>query len=332
LPSVTNREAVSLRALYLVPETATYGVRPCALKQALSHILTQQAPPKDITVFGPSFSGSVDSLLNAARAPLGILGTTPINQKAEASAKSSAAAVEATHASACVPAALGNAFVPCIITYSSSATVRNNDQIGEPIHYHTLAVADDVKMRALSKMAASLGVDSTNVAVIYEDTVFGVEVSAVASAAHFDRIPVPVNVADVRYGLADHQTKIQSKPPIDLAVLDQHLALDEGAENGSEFPIEESRLTPASSELALRAPPMSATDCFFLIVCARRCPACNWWISPPIGYCPIQTLFMPAEASLRLDRASSMDADKNQKTSAPMQGWEATRSPPRLQM
>ena len=41
--------------------------------------------------------------------------------------------------------------------------------------------------------------------------------------SRMDRIPVPVNIADVRYGRAEKAAKTQPKAPIDLSAVDQHL-------------------------------------------------------------------------------------------------------------
>src|SRR5205823_1215172 len=107
------------------------------------------------------------------------------------------------------------------------------------------------------------------IALVYEATVFGDQVCKnITSSAKFlgtiefklcaDAVKVafPVNIADVRYGLRNKALERQKqRAKADANAIFQgpdRLALQEGAENGSEFPeSQQSPLTAASTELVL---------------------------------------------------------------------------------
>jgi len=237
-------QKIEIRALYVVPERATSGLDVDAFRQAVTRISKQPAwlvPNKrlHLVVFGPAFSGSMDSLIRAVGVPSAESPefdlAAPTDFKVISAAATAGSNSDATSA---LEFTVGPSSVPVTLSY-------------EP-----LTLSDDSKLQALRSLAASLGIKPPEkLAIIYESTVFGLE--AARKRAGFDddivRIPVPVNIADVRYGFADKNSKAAVKTPVDLPQWEQHLALDEGAENGTEFPREKSLLTPTSSELALHA-------------------------------------------------------------------------------
>jgi hypothetical protein len=62
----------------------------------------------------------------------------------------------------------------------------------------------------------------------------------------------PANIADIRYGLQEQRKQDQRDSGLKLPVTNEHLSLELGAENGSEYPeSRQSGLTSVSAELAL---------------------------------------------------------------------------------
>ncbi len=150
---------------------------------------------------------------------------------------------------------------------SPSATADSNTQIrtvARPtgiISYDTLARSDTQKLNLIEDIRTELSVDPTKVAIVYESTTFGIEACTPGSSAELAicknalKIPLPVNIADVRYGLQQKAAakaqggELQSLLPGDV----MHLSLEQGAENGSEFPeSQQSSITAASTELELQ--------------------------------------------------------------------------------
>jgi hypothetical protein len=233
---------VEIRALYIVPERATFGVDVDAFRQAVTRITQQTSwlvpyKARHLMVFGPAFSGSMDSLARAVGVPSTQTPESAPVYPTDFKVISAAATAESNTA----------------VQSSLESTV---DASPTPVKllYQPLTVSDDNKIKALKGLARSLGIPLKKLAIIYESTVFGLEAARNRDDdGDITRIPVPVNVADVRYGIVDKNSKAALKAPVDLPQWEQHLALDEGAENGTEFPREKSLLTPTSSELALQA-------------------------------------------------------------------------------
>ena len=267
----TSSREVEVRALYVITETGTYGIQRAALQSALLKIDEQvtpaleglapaspvgsgcngttAAPAGDAILFGPTFSGSLDSVRETM-----------------------------LELSRCGSAEKKLQRIQSLRVLSSSATVDTNEQVGKSgrfavehlIDYHTFARTDLQKLQFIDGLRSVLNVDPEKVAVVYESTTFGMEAckdyatragsGIVASAgipticAKALKLPVPVNIADVRFGLRE-KAAAQAREAKSKSLLSRdtaRLSLEEGAENGSEFPeSQQSPLTSVSTELEL---------------------------------------------------------------------------------
>lgn len=175
----------------------------------------------------------------------------------------------------------------CVI--SSAATDSTNSAIDAAyanVRYASLALVDSQKILQIARFARRAGIDfpdaldrpqghaRSKIAILAEASTFGYGVcdifppSFVAGALRdregmglvygfcnsATRLSFPATIADIRYGLQQQQAQQAN----DLATAasqvqnDQHLSLEDGAENGSEFPeSQESALTAASDQLQL---------------------------------------------------------------------------------
>lgn len=253
---------IDVRALYLIPETAAYGLQQAALRSAVAkidagvmdakgaaHVMSEgnesaaakkragaPASPVPVVLFGPMFSGSLDSVRETAVALW----------SASASAWPHVNSMEAV---------------------STSATVDSNEAVNESrarpqLHYTTSARSDGAKLKFIQRIAGRIGVAPNKVAIVYEATTFGLEACRHVSTGESipdlckeaTQLPFPVNIADVRFGLraktAAHAA--QTKNSLPMSFDDTRLSLEDGAENGSEFPeSHQSPLTAVSTELEL---------------------------------------------------------------------------------
>lgn len=275
----------SVRAIYVVPETATYGVAQKTLRCAMSRIETQlrlEMPerldtagepsaqclkgmpgdigkmlqpsvqalkgsalavfplcePASLPIFGPGFSGSLDSIRQAL----------------------SAFAPPASHTDIATRL--------CLI--SSATTVSSNRFIDGPVgegyslNYQPLAVDDDSKLDALAALAHDYGVQPKQIAFLREASIFGAgfcgkddpskpETARTRLCKGATKIAFPPNIADIRLQRRRHEDERKDdKSSLKLPALSQHLKLEEGIENGSEFPDSgQSGMTDISSELQL---------------------------------------------------------------------------------
>ena len=267
-----------IRALYFITDTATWGVsRPqlvCAAKQinallpggavdvsscsaVTDHgskslrvgLLQYPGCPsgermKTLVMLGPTFSGAVDSVGQSLRKILG---------------------PEMTDA--------------CLV--SGFTTVGSNIRTTyryEKLHYARLALDDGVKLLGLANLAKSFGyfvpgerleqdTPRKDVAFLAEASTFGFGICSPSETMSGDArerviefcsdaqvLYFPAAIADIRYGL--DQQKARQKNEVQAAVQsalpNDHLTLDAGAENGSEFPENrQTKLTAASQQLAL---------------------------------------------------------------------------------
>ena len=289
-----KEKATSVRAVYVIPETASYGVATDALGCAVDRIseqLSLEPPPVKgleaklcrakpsndagkatierrpasaesrkkssfvshpyckpttdggpyLTILGPGVSGSLDSLLQfAARTKL----------------TSSALPVDGRTTIAI------NGF--CLV--SSATTATSNQQVGAAsrglLQLIPLAVQDSSKLTALRTIVNDLDIRPEHVAFLTEATTFGNEVCGNLRAVVDDEnkkfcgktsvVSFPANIADVRYGLHQKKAAAKAKAPIDLSLGNDYLPLEDGAENGSEFPeSQQSRLTISSIDRRL---------------------------------------------------------------------------------
>lgn len=260
-----------VRAVYLVTDTATWGVATRPLRNATQRIRAQLAPDpngkagaellqfpgkcesgltrKTLVMLGPNFSGAMDSIGENIAAFLGP-GITDI----------------------------------CLI---SSTTTESSNPLAEKAYQHLqyvrLAVDDGTKLLRLSELAQVYGYfdpegpdePSTpgipqmknDVAFLTEASTFGYGVcnpSAQMNPKGLRRITkfcrdaallrFPAAVADIRYGIDQQREQQQNnmQTAMKAALSDEHLSLEVGTENGNEFPeSRQSKLTAASQQLAL---------------------------------------------------------------------------------
>jgi hypothetical protein len=237
---------VEIRALYVVMETGTYGIQQAALASALKKIDSELAvsghTSDPLELFGPTFSGSMNSIRET------ILNLSPSGSPNRI----------ASH-------------IASLQLLSPSATVDTNRLLQSSrglvdrniAPYSTLARLDTEKLQFIDKLIDELKIEPNKVAVVYESTTFGMEAcksyrSEQTASTICEKglpLPFPVNIADVRYGLqAKAKTQLQkTETNVRLPMEPTHLSLEEGAENGSEFPeSQQSPLTSASTELELQ--------------------------------------------------------------------------------
>jgi hypothetical protein len=255
-----DRPNVEIRALYLIAETATYGVQRAALRATLQKIEKQlgstatsgavqitlahtpdcNSGARTATLFGPTFSGSLESIRQVLLEHV----AEPIRppQAIDSLCMVSASATVDTNSAVDTEAQLGSA--------------------GFVLDYHTLAIDDSEKLEFIENLRDQLGIPADKVAIVYEGTTFGIEscksyLNSTAKPALCDgalNVPVPVNIADLRYGVRRKaaQRLADSQLPPTFNRFDSRLSLEEGAENGSEFPeSQQSLLTAASTALEL---------------------------------------------------------------------------------
>ncbi len=256
-----------IRALYIVTETATSGVArtafECALRQMetdtghespdwpplsnsghkcpkseakisgavmatlLSHSLCPHPPAggHNVVVLGPSFSGTMNSIGEIVE------GRIPD-----------------AHRRVCL--------------VSSSATDRTNVDVPlkyPSIFYKTVALDDGQKLQHLDDLTGKLGAEAKGeVAILAEVSTFGYGICDGAERSPLcDRSTkffFPPTISDIAYGIHKQQAEEQSElVNATRQVQDnRHVSLVAGAENGSEYPANESpAVTAASNQLQL---------------------------------------------------------------------------------
>jgi hypothetical protein len=209
-------------------------------------------PPSNPTlvVLGPNFSGAMDSVGEA-------VSELPLQDNARI----------------------------CLV--SSATTDTTNQRVSlryRNLIYRRLALSDRTKIFHIASLAKQLGFNfdkssvpdgrrHRNVAVLAEDSTFGYGVchppppdatepplqNAAAEYAlayqfcQFAKVVYfPATIADIRYGLQQQQQSNDLASATKQVEGNQHLSLESGAENGSEFPeSQESALTSASDQLQL---------------------------------------------------------------------------------
>ncbi len=280
------------RVIYLVPETATQGVDLYGLTQAVSQIEMQlpaepsgvgtaEAPDrrigmlsfpdlsypnnacaassKTLLILGPTFSGSLDSIRAHRKALVGhpkIDGICLISSSASA---------------------ISNHLVDQGLGADGS---KSQSPESSALHFNSLVVPDFRKFAKLALLAKWI-LPYRDVAILSESSVFGYGAGhdvcqAVArlksdpgSIPELDdpearplgdfcrRLRViyfPPTIADIRYGLSQQQQQAQT--PVATAAKSvlptDHLRLDLGADDGTEFPdSHQSSLTAASLQISL---------------------------------------------------------------------------------
>ena len=266
-------------AMYLVPETVSYGAPRKTLQHALGCMLEQASPPglktRDAAASrcrterstgskpedrAPGPGAKVDLLRSPELAGCG--GLVMIGPDFSGSVDSIARTLATTLARP-DPAA-GVCLLSVSATASSNAKIEGYDQFAsEPaaafdLRYYSLAVADHAKLSALTDLASQLGVAHDadtgrfSMALLCEESVFGSGLCLEGRRYAEVLMSFPSNIADIRFHRREAERKAAGNSPVDVSALDTNLHLDEGAENGSEFPdSQQSPLTAASSELKL---------------------------------------------------------------------------------
>jgi hypothetical protein len=288
---VKSGQTTRVRAIYLATDTATWGVaaRPltCATRrireqlsaapaQDLAEPCRKQAsstarktdtpgtarvellqfpgrcdskgPGRKLVVLGPNFSGAMDSLGQQV-------------------------------------ASLVDSQITGLCLVSSTTTESSNPNVESPyphLDYVRLSVDDGIKLLRLSELAENFGYfkpmedpavrkswrnRKSRVAFLAEASTFGYGVCnpwTQMDPARLRRIKkfcrdaqtlyFPAAVADIRNSIDQQRAsqKNEVQAAVQAALASEHLTLDVGAENGSEFPENrQSRLTAASQQLAL---------------------------------------------------------------------------------
>ena len=121
---------------------------------------------------------------------------------------------------------------------------------------------DDPKKDTADQSGAKQKKAKDSMALLCEESSFGSGLcdapdeskSKTVQNLQFIKMRFPANIADIRYHRSEAQRQAASETPVDVSALNGKLHLDEGAENGSEYPdSQQSPLTAASSELKLDA-------------------------------------------------------------------------------
>jgi hypothetical protein len=234
---------------------ASCSPEDCAALLEYPEACAPMQPGATLLVLGPNFSGGVDSVLEASKRMR-------------------------------VPTPDRAAGIRALCMLSSSATDATNQEVsgGHPITvgYRGLALQNNKKLLHIARLVGPLldGQPSGSeedpakawkkVAILAEASTYGYGTcgysTSRAQPSDSDRDIVdalcesarilyfPANIADIRYGM---QTQLQQQRraltnPLQLQMPSEHLALDLGAENGSEYPeSRQSALTSAGAQLAL---------------------------------------------------------------------------------
>jgi len=318
-PSGCKHSTQRVAAMYLVPETVTFGVAQRTLEHALACVREQLSHPTSIPAAGPNTIESkctapeekekenkkvtVPKTAPAAQANVFFLNSTKIGCNSmvllgpsfSGSIDSIARVLSATspRESKAPDGKAGRDVAAGVCTLSMSATAETNhliagygnDQTGAEraaeatptyaARYYSLAVPDDAKLQSLVHLAKQLGVEAEksdkdegkkprdSMALLCEESSFGSglcdasddsEAGKAIKNLQFVKMRFPANIADIRYHRTEAQRQAASDAPVDVSALSGKLHLDEGAENGSEYPdSQQSPLTAASSELKLDA-------------------------------------------------------------------------------
>ncbi|MDP3293159.1 MAG: hypothetical protein Q8M37_00290 [Nevskia sp.] len=259
------RSGTALRAVYLLPETATDGLHAPAVDAVLARVHAQlrEVPSAaahcvgqplagatgvrlaafhgcaadQLLVLGPLFSGSLDALAQRAWA----LGAAPSGLCAVSSSTT----------------ARSNHFLADVLG-SNGGTPR--------LSFQQLAVGDDHKMLALAQLAKQFDIQPERIAFLSESTVFGTSICPAKNTTLYDllgddqkrlcdgatQIGFPSNISSIRQGAQQQADALRRDNPLPLPVSERHLPIVDAGDIESELPeSQQSRLTAASVELEL---------------------------------------------------------------------------------
>ena len=283
-----------VRAIYVVTDTATWGVsaRPltCATRRIREQLSPAPAPSKELADSCPSAPAASENKAeapSAAKVELlkfpGRCDAKDAGGKLVVLGPNFSGAMDSVGQQA---ANLVDTEILGLCLVSSTTTESSNPNIETPypqLNYVRLAVDDGIKLLRLSELARIFGyfkldeddddddqvrrIGRYKVAFLAEASSFGYGVCnpwSQMKPEDYQRIKkfcrdaqtlyFPAAVADIRDGIdrqrASQQTDVQNA--VKAALAGEHLTLDVGAENGSEFPENrQSTLTAASQQLAL---------------------------------------------------------------------------------
>ena len=153
----------------LVGETRTSGLHRRAMRTAL-WIAARHSPERELTILGPGYSGTRDSLRQA------------LDDWTDERSSSG----------------------PCHLAFrvvSGTASDPNNEQVLRKYHYRTYAVDTDQLTRKMLEHLARLGIDSSDIALLRESTVYGAGSSSQAGTPRGPlNLSYPVHIAEIRAG------------------------------------------------------------------------------------------------------------------------------------
>lgn len=319
-----------IRVVFVVAETASFGVQKNAMAAALAHVLrrTQEGdtqlhrllcyPSKEndcqkptLTVIGPAFSGSLTSAvealrqvddelkrrreLEAARLVSELLradtalicSTVPDNPSAQAATAACPPRLPDFQPPrggphcwlGWLPSCTGADIhpkppLPPLVFVSPATTAASNENVSSltiptvmaqvpVVRYERLSVKDSTKLENLDDW-----IKPKRVVLFAEASVFGAGLCPSGNEPHDKDTPAicgkttqihfPANIADIRYGQRQLELKQRESLkkvaaiPIDGVLEGNALELEDGAENGSEFPeSQRSPLTTVSASAAL---------------------------------------------------------------------------------
>ncbi len=286
--SEPGKRAPSFRALYLLPETATYGVARSPALAALRHMRMQHKGATAVPValpecdaaaadipFDPAMQDmQVDYATHAMCAPgtgrVLMLGPT-FSGSVDSLAQIERAAFKAGLPGLCA--------VSVSATSVSNASINRQQQPGNAqgstaygVGFSSLAQSNDAKLAQVWGLAGDIGAQRPGkIAVFSEASTFGHAICApgresdaaadarirsdaklrakLCDAAH--RVTFPSSIADIRSSFQKKASEKKSSLE-GLGFSRDHIAIDGESENSSEFPdSNQTRLTSAGSELEL---------------------------------------------------------------------------------
>jgi hypothetical protein len=265
-------QTTRVRAIYLVTDTATWGVATAPLICAVSRIRAQLGTAADAhdgcpATLASTARGNVELLRfpgpchsNGSRRTLVVLGPN----------FSGGMDSIGEHTADLLDAAITDI---CLVSSTTTESSNPRAEIAyEHLSYVQLAVDDGTKLLRLADLAEAYGffepgARNREIAFLTEASTYGYGVCnpwTQVSPENVERIQkfchdavilrFPAAIADIRYGLNQQRTAQASsvETAVKAALQDEHLMLDVGADNGSEFPeSRQSTLTAASQQLAL---------------------------------------------------------------------------------
>ena len=278
-----------LQVMYVLPETATYGLPPMTACRAVMRILTQTGEEKEKRANLPcAVKADVAGNPLAMSDPWTRLSSHPI---CDGDSRKPYVLLLGPNFSGSMNSLaelnreLTSHGLPRVCAASASATAASNPAIrgyagpaGTPLEFHTIAVSDEDKIAWLWDFSKLAGINEPNrIVILSETSTFGGEICPVSDTPQQGmpsgdacsspelgnaqkrkcfcrfayRISYPSNIADVRAAL--QQPLADNEALLEKMALGQYLPLDHGAGNGSEYPVsQQSTLTASGTYIQLQ--------------------------------------------------------------------------------